>query len=94
MFHYTKHAQHTLGKVSGYLVNVQGQLAAERRAHVAAGEAPEVPEMLPGGTYRLVCDRCSASIADCHRNCGECGSDYCLVGLALFTTIFCSQNIN
>ena len=25
-----------------------------------------------------MCDRCSASIADCHRNCGECGSDYCL----------------
>ena len=34
--------------------------------------------MLPGGTYRLVCDRCAASIADGHRNCGECGSDYCL----------------
>ena len=34
--------------------------------------------MLPGGTYRLVCDRCSGSIADGHRNCAECGSDYCV----------------
>ena len=34
--------------------------------------------MLPGGTYRLVCDRCSGSVADGHRNCAECGSDYCV----------------
>ena len=31
--------------------------------------------MLPGGTTACG-DRCAASIADGHRNCGECGSDY------------------
>ena len=51
-----KHARHTLDHVSGYLVNVRGQLAAERRAHTTVGEPPEIPEMLPGGTYRLAGD--------------------------------------
>ena len=49
-----KHAKHTLDKLSGQLAGIQGQLAAERRAHVAPGAALEVPEILRGGTYRLV----------------------------------------
>ena len=71
------HATYVLDQIAAHVATVRRQVAAERRA-VSPGSKPEVPEMLPGGTYRLVCDRCAASIADGHRNCGECGSDYCL----------------
>ena len=33
---------------------------------------------MPGGTYRLVCDRCANSIADCFRHCDGCENDFCL----------------
>ena len=73
------HAARVLDHVAPHLVAVAGQLKAERSAHAESPwDAPEIPEMLPGGTYRLVCDQCSASIADCHRHCGSCESDYCL----------------
>lgn len=73
-----KHAKHTLKALSAHFVDVKEQLESERRAHVTPGADAEVPQMLPGGTYRLVCDRCSGAIADCHRNCAQCSSDYCL----------------
>ena len=69
-----KHAEYALDKLGGVLSGIGDQIEAEREAHAAR----ERPEILPGGTYRLVCDRCSSSIADGLRNCGTCTSDYCL----------------
>ena len=83
-----KHAAYVLGFVSAHVGSIRAQITAERHAPCVRGADPgggaarvrtnETPKMLPGGTYRLVCDRCSASIADGHRNCAECGSDYCV----------------
>ena len=84
-----KHASYVLDSVSGHVCLIRSQIAAERNATPVKNddgnahpsrkkELRATPQMLPGGTYRLVCDRCSASIADGHRNCMECGSDYCV----------------
>ena len=84
-----RRAAYVLAQVSGHVASIRAQIAAERAApgpvtDGAAGAAASrrkgffSPQMLPGGTYRLVCDRCSGSIADGHRNCAECGSDYCV----------------
>ena len=68
------HAEYVLEKLAGVLSCIGNQIEAEREAHAAK----ERPAILPGGTYRLVCDRCSSSIADGLRNCETCSSDYCL----------------
>ena len=68
------HAEYVLEKLAGVISGIGDQIEAEREAHAAK----ERPAILPGGTYRLVCDRCSSSIADGLRNCETCSSDYCL----------------
>ena len=83
-----RRATYVLEQVSGHISSIRAQIAAERATPVpatdgaagavAASRRKGTPQMLPGGTYRLVCDRCSGSVADGHRNCAECGSDYCV----------------
>ena len=84
-----RRAAYVLEQVSGHVASIRAQIAAERAApgpgtDGAAGSVAQTsrrkgtPQMLPGGTYRLLCDRCSGSVADGHRNCAECGSDYCV----------------
>ena len=68
------HAEYVLEKLAGVISGIGDQIEAEREARAAK----ERPAILPGGTYRLVCDRCSSSIADGLRNCETCSSDYCL----------------
>jgi lysine-specific demethylase 3 len=79
-----RRAAYVLEQVSGHVASIRAQIAAERAAPGPGTDGAErkgrkgTPQMLPGGTYRLVCDRCSGSVADGHRNCAECGSDYCV----------------
>ena len=79
-----RRAAYVLEQVSGHVASIRAQIAAERAVPGPGTDGAErkgrkgTPQMLPGGTYRLVCDRCSGSVADGHRNCAECGSDYCV----------------
>ena len=67
-------ARYALERMGRDIRGVAEQIERER----ALAPGGEVPELMPGGTYRLVCDRCANSIADCFRHCDGCENDFCL----------------
>ena len=70
-------ARYALERMSRGIRDVAEQIRAERTLG-GEGSGDERPELMPGGTYRLVCDRCANSIADCFRHCDGCENDFCL----------------
>ena len=70
-------ARYALERMSRGIRDVAEQIRAERTVG-GEGSGDERPELMPGGTYRLVCDRCANSIADCFRHCDGCENDFCL----------------
>ena len=70
-------ARYALEQMSRGIRDVAEQIRAERTVG-GEGSGDERPELMPGGTYRLVCDRCANSIADCFRHCDGCENDFCL----------------